>query len=358
MDLQQVRLAARVLVFVPIGAAAAVGIAIGGRNGLIAAAVTFAVVGLVLHGVVGAAVSRRSSRRGGSPYAGHPLLVAGVAYPTLVWLVATVQVWRTTSVPLAMVMLVLTFVWPRLLMKLVEPTRRAAARSDAVAERRTFAERAGWRFAPDGRGWLPDRWISRGVTAQTAYSTAAVMGREIDGYEVMAFDGYATAIDEEGMRLERTVSWIVLLPVELPRTSVVPWLGGTDAPTSTAELEALADTDPEGVLAASTFLEVFFKLPPWRPLIESAADVTEAQLIADSEDDGLTWSLLTPDVRRVTVAGGLAGWRLAGRELFLTKPVTRTMPPAELAATAEEMVGLARAVQASVADRFPPTVRP
>jgi hypothetical protein len=357
MNLQQVRLAARVLVFIPIGTAAVIGITVGGRNGLIAAAVTFAVVGLVVHGVVGAAVNQMSRRRGGSPYAGRPLQVVGVAYPTLVWLAAAVQVWRTTSVPLALLMLVLTPVWPRLLMRLVEPTRRAAARSDAVAERRTFAEGAGWRFAPDGRGWLPERWISHGVTAQTAYSTSAVLGREVDGYEVMTFDGYATTIDNEGMRLERTTSWLVLLPIELPRTSVVPWLGGTDAPTSTAELEAMTDTDPEGVLVASTFLDVAFKLPPWRPVIESAADVTEAQLIADSEDDELTWSLLTPEVRRITVTNGLAGWRLAGRELSLTKPIAETISPAELVATAEAMVSLARAVQASVADRFPPTVQ-
>jgi hypothetical protein len=356
MNLQQVRLAARVLVFIPIGAAVVVSILVGGRNGVVAAAVTLAVVGLAVHGIVGAAVNQRSRRRGGSPYAGRPLQVGGVAYPTFVWLAAAMLVWLTTSVPLAVLMLVLTPVWPWLLMRLVEPTRRVAARSDALAERRAFAERAGWRFAPDGRGWLPDRWISRGVTPPRAYSTSAVLGREIDGYEVMAFDGYATPIDDDGMRLERTISWLVLLPVELPRTCVLPWLGGTDAPTSTAELEALADTDPEGVLVASTYLEVAFKLPPWAPLIESAAGVTEAQLIADSEDAELTWSLLTPEVRRITVASRLADWRLAGRELYLTKAAPQTMPPADIVATAEAMVALARAVQVSVADRFPPTV--
>jgi hypothetical protein len=355
MSIRTARLISRFLALSVVIGAVTVGLLVGGRRGLVAGVFVFAVVGPLLHVVAGSAVSRSARlRTGGSRYAGLPLQVAGVAYPTLVWIALAVQVWRTTSVPLAVLMLVATPIWPTFVVRLADPTRRAASRSKAVAVRQAYAEHNDWRFAADGRGWLPHRWTSGGSPLRSAYTPSAVLGNEIEGYEVVAFDGYATSFDDDVLRLERTVTWMVLLPVELPDTCVVPWMSGGRAPTNPAELDALAHRDPEGVLVSSTFLGVARTMAPWRPLVRSAADITEAHLIADSADVELAWSVLTPEVRRTTAAGGLVGWRLAGRELYLTRAAAGPVPTADLVATAGWMVALARAVQAAVADRFPP----
>jgi hypothetical protein len=71
-------------------------------------------------------------------------------------------------------------------------------------------------------------------------------------------------------------------------------------------------------------------------------------LIAESDDPSFGWALLTPEVRGLTVAGRLAGWRLDGRELFLARHADPALPVDEAAATAQHMVALARALPTDV----------
>jgi len=118
----------------------------------------------------------------------------------------------------------------------------------------------------------------------------------------MVFDWVGTRAEHLGSQTVHSTIWLVMLPVAVPSTQVVPWLVG-DAPAGPAELEDLRLTAPEAVVACGTHLHVTRAYEPWFPIMDDAAGITESQLIADSEDAGFGWGLLTPEVRRVTVAG-------------------------------------------------------
>jgi hypothetical protein len=110
---------------------------------------------------------------------------------------------------------------------------------------------------------------------------------------------------------------------------------------------------PGGLSALLRALPVSLRRPPadggpdgW----SASVSVTTDDLEPECEFPGLVQALFTPEVREATVANGLVGWRIEGRDLVFVAPERPTpSSPAEIVAVVERLVALARLFPAEAA---------
>ncbi|GII42026.1 hypothetical protein [Planotetraspora phitsanulokensis] len=184
----------------------------------------------------------------------------------------------------------------------------------SVADRREFAAGRGWLYKNSG-GDLTLRW--RDLFGKKAFTIGpfGILGGEVEGLPFTAFDS------EPGGPETRRTYWAVHLPVAYPRVQVLSARG--------SGIDGLFSAFASGVPSA-----------------------TPDDLRAETADAAFGQALLTPQVRSATVAFGLVGWRIEGRDLLLVRSRAKPHTADEVAQVAAHLAGLARQLPADLASRF------
>jgi hypothetical protein len=187
----------------------------------------------------------------------------------------------------------------------------------SVADRKEFAAGRGWLYQDQG-GDLALRWQDLyGKKAAYTIGPFGVLAGEAEGLPFTVFDS------EPGGAETRRTYWAVHLPVAYPRVQVhmARW----------SRPDELFSAFASGV-------------PP--------APATPDDLRAETADAAFGQALLTPQVRSATVAWGLVGWRIEGRDLILERQRAKPHTADEVAQVAARLAGLARQLPADLAGRF------
>ena len=187
----------------------------------------------------------------------------------------------------------------------------------SVTDRREFAAERGWLYKDKG-GDLALRW--RDLFGKQAYTMGpfGVLAGEAEGLPFTAFDS------QPGGSETRRTYWAVHLPVTYPRVQV----------------HAVRQSRPGDLFSAFAY-----GIPPATP-------TPPDDLRAETADAAFGQALLTPQVRSATVAFGLAGWRIEGRDLILERRRPQPHTANEVAQVAARLARLARQLPADLAGRF------
>lgn len=274
---------------------------------------SFLIVGPGVHLVVGKAMQRRPERWGA--FADF-IIVAGLAYPLILWIGGTVYIALTRSFALAAVAAVAPLVLLVLAGVVWSPDRglkRMARRS-----RQAFAAEHGWRYVADGTEALRDHWASADGERPEVTASAVVAG-ELDGWPVTICD----TVDRRGRSdANLTVTWLVHLPVSLPRTVAVPYDSREFAGRAQAR--------------------------PWEPMPVRGYPLSVDDLHLTGDDPAFGSRLATPAVRKATIDGDIVFWRIIGRDLSLARRAAAAKPFDETLRIAARLVSVARALPAEV----------
>jgi len=185
----------------------------------------------------------------------------------------------------------------------------------SVADRKEFAARHGWLYKDDG-GDLTLRWRDLyGNKKAFTMGSFGVLAGEVEGLPFTAFDS------EPGGPETRRTYWAVHLPVAYPRVQVLSARGSRP--------DDLFSAFANGVPAA-----------------------TPDDLRAETADAAFGQALLTPQVRSATMAFGLVGWRIEGRDLILERWSAKPHTADEVAQVAARLAGLARQFPIDLVGRF------
>jgi hypothetical protein len=261
----------------------------------VAAVIAIIFVGPTVHIVVGTLMERRPERWGNF---GSGIIVAGITYPLLLWIGGTIYIGVNRSVALAVVVFLAPLVLLVLAALLWNENRGPLRRAER--DGRALAARHGWRFVADGTEALRDHWASTAgrYTEVTAHS---VVAGETGGWPVTI-----CATVDHGARRDNdaTVTWLVHLPVSLPRTVAVPY--------NSREFQRWA----EG--------------PPWEATPVQGYPLSADDLYVASADPAFGHAIATPAVRRATIEGDIMFWRIVGRDLTLARRVAARKPTEDL----------------------------
>jgi hypothetical protein len=295
----------------------------------------FVLIGL-LNGVIGRplnseVVDGRRVWTDQHTYNGIPMQYMGRVFYTLAAVAVIVTVWAETNAwvgVLSGVALVVALI--------VRKSRtEGAQRAKGLEGRPELAAERGWRYVAEDLGLAKRMVAAHGKAARHNLPFGIVAG-EIDGVPFTAFDtrfGFPTGHGNITEPCRRT-TWLVHLPVELPAAWVI-----AGAPAGEQRVALTLPTVP----GTTFWLDV--ELPFTRDRLG----------VVDCEDEAFAAALLTERVAAVTELYQFDTWQLAGRDLV--RSVDRDdedgpLPPAELAATADRLVALAKAVTADHAERF------
>jgi hypothetical protein len=286
---------------------------------LAVAALVLAIVGPVVHWVVGRLMMRLPE-----PWTtiGDHLILVGVAYPLVVWIGGTIYFATTGSWAMAallavapLVILLVIFVVG---VAMVWDPNRKALRA-IKQERQALAAARGWRFVEDGTDVLGERWASPDGQ-RPRVTAAAVLSGDIQGWPVTICDTIDHGVTDRTRN--RTVTCIVHLPASLPETVAVPF--------NSSQFESAAQGRPWEI----------FDHPDERPAVED--------LYLASNDSTFGERLTTPDVRWATFEGRLMFWRIRGRDLSIARRPSIEAPTQAPLHTASRLVALARALPTDV----------
>lgn len=211
--------------------------------------------------------------------------------------------------------------------------RRSSRRQlRSVADRKTLAAERGWLYR-DRAADLALRWKDL-LGRRAAYTVGpfGVLAGEASGLPFTAFDS------EPGEPASRLTYWAVHLPVAYPRVQVhgKEETFGEWANQFSPAFSAFVDGGPSALTGS---------LPPPAP-------TTPDDLRAETAEAAFGQALLTPQVRATTVALGLVGWCIEGRDLLLTRQPGRPHTAEDVEQVALRLIGLARQLPADLADRF------
>ena len=250
----------------------------------LAAVIAILTVGPAVHVVVGSRMERRPDRWGDL---GSGLTVAGIAYPLLLWIGGTVYVALTRSLALAALIAVGPVVIFVVVALLWDENRGPLRRAER--EGRALAREHGWRFVADGSDVLREHWASApGEQPQVTASTVLV--GEMDGWPVTVCH---TVDHRTRSDTNLTVTWLVHLPVSLPRTVAVPY--------DSREFEHHAQGRP------------------WEPTPVQGYPLSVQDLHLAGANPAFGDLVATPDVRKATIEGDIVFWRIIGRDLSLAR---------------------------------------
>ena len=219
-------------------------------------------------------------------------------------------------------------------------SRREGKVLAGLRDRRELARRRGWHYQDRAPG-LPARWKDVIGWRHATITPLGVLAGEVDGLPFTVFDSLVGPDGVEGQAPRTT--WVVHLPVALPRVDVGP---GRDEVLRAFGVAGSVDRFfEEGAL-----------------LTEPDASATGAGPSVHCPDaPELARDLLTPAVRAAADAAGLTSWRIVGPDLVVSSGEHRQpLPLDEVVARVEALAALARAVVDAVGDRHgtAPAVEP
>jgi len=313
-DRTDYRLLARLVALLAVALTLAATVILSTVIGPAAAAIgSFLIVGPAVHLVVGKAMQRQPERWGA--FADF-IIVAGLAYPLILWIGGSLYAALTRSLALGALVAVGPLVLLVLAGVLWSPDR--GLKRTAQRSRQAFAAEHGWRYVADGTEALRDHWTPADGERPEVTASAIVAG-ELDGWPVTICD---TVDQRAGSDTNLTVTWLVHLPVSLPRTVAVPY-----------------DSREFAMRARGR---------PWEPMPIRGYPLSVDGLHLTSDDPALGERLATADVRKATIDGDIVFWRITGRDLSLARRAAAAKPFEETLRVASRLVALAEALPADV----------